>query len=529
MIIKLKNKTLIKSIFLFFILMFTSCRTTSLIEDFSDLQGSLNNIIPKPVSVNQTGNTFSFDYKSDIYAEPYNSEIAFIAQYLADKIKPSTGYNIFVIPTTDIPENGNIYLTTKDADSSLGDEGYEIIITEELITLKAFKPAGLFRGVQTLRQSFHPLIDSETKQYGKWTVPTGIIKDSPRFEWRGVMLDVARHFFSVEDVKSYIDMIAYYKVNRFHMHLADDQGWRIHIKSWPNLAVHGGSTNVGGGKGGFYTQSEFSEIVEYAEERYITVVPEIDMPGHTNAALASYPELNKDGVAPPLYTGIKVGFSALDVNKPVTYKFIDDVIREISEISPGPYIHIGGDEAPRVDSLDYVRFIGKVESIVQSYGKKMIGWDEISIADLSKSTLVQHWANKEILLAVEKDVKIIMSPASRMYMDMKYDSTTKLGLHWAGYIEVKDGYNWDPATYMNGITEGNIIGVEAPLWTETILTLDDIEYMVFPRMPGYSEIGWTPASERNWDEYKERLADHGLRWNQLDINYYRSPQVPWKK
>ncbi len=511
---------------IFFTLMLTSC-STSLTGDSSEMIGSLNNIIPKPVEVNETGNVFNFEFGADIYVEPYNSETAYIAQYLADKIKPPTGYNIFVMPAKEKVESGNIYLKL-EADESLGDEGYEIIVSEELITLKANKPEGLFRGVQTLRQIFNPAIDSKEIKYGVWQIPTGAIKDYPRFEWRGVMLDVARHFFSVEDVKSYIDMAAYYKINRFHLHIADDQGWRILINSWPNLTSYGGTTQVGGGKGGYYTQSEYSEIVKYAQQRYITIVPEIDMPGHTNAALASYPELNKDGIAPDLYTGIKVGFSALDVNKEITYKFIDDVVRELAAITPGPYIHVGGDEAPRVDSSDYVIFMNKVEKIIHSYGKKMIGWDDISVADLSQTSVVQHWAHKEVLLAVDKGNKIIMSPSSKMYMDMQYDSTTRIGLHWAAYIEVKDGYDWDPSTFMNGISEKDILGVEAPLWTETILNLDDIEYMVFPRLPGYAEIGWTPKDQRNWEEYKERLADHGLRWIKMDINYYRSPQIQWR-
>jgi hexosaminidase len=528
---KRKNRIRTNIILLLFVIIFSSCKTPSPTEEEkhpADLTGTPGNIIPMPVSVNLTGGSFIFTGSSDIYVEPMNPEMAFIGQYLADKIKPSTGYNVFVLAASGVPGRGNIYLTTVGTDPSLGDEGYELNVTEELVTLKAYEPSGLFLGIQTLRQLFSPLIDSKTVQQGIWRLATCTIRDYPRFEWRGVMLDVARHFFSVEDVKSYIDMAAYYKINRFHMHLSDDQGWRIQINSWPNLAVYGGSTQVGGGPGGYYTQSEYSEIAEYAQQRYIIVVPEIEMPGHTNAALASYPELNSNGIAPPLYTGIEVGFSALDVNKEITYNFIDDVIRELSAITPGPYIHIGGDEAPHVDSLDYTRFVDTVQTIVHSYGKKMVGWDEISKANLSQSTIAQHWANKIILNAVSQGVKVIMSPASKTYLDMKYNPSTVLGLNWAGYIEVMDGYNWNPATHFNGISENNILGVEAPLWSETIITLNDIEYLAFPRLPGHAEIGWSPVTGRNWDEYKERLAEHGLRWVEMEINFYRSPQVPWK-
>ncbi len=524
---KIEFKIHLLIIFTFFA--FMSCRTPSPTEvEKHTLTGTFNNIIPMPVLVNPSGSWFNFEENTDIYINPVNPEMEFIGQYLIDKIKLSTGYDIFVLPAEKQPAEGNIYLTTAGGDPSLGEEGYELTITDNLIKLSAFKSAGLFRGIQTLRQLFSPLIDSKSIQKGEWKIATGTIRDYPRFQWRGVMLDVARHFFSVNDVKSYIDLAAYYKINMFHLHLADDQGWRIQINSWPNLAVYGGSTAVGGGTGGYYTQSQYSEIVSYAAKRYITIVPEIDMPGHTNAALASYAELNKDGIAPPLYTGISVGFSALDLDKEITYRFINDVIKELSVITPGPYIHIGGDEAPLIDSIDYVHFIDTVQAIVQSYGKQMIGWDEISKANLSGTSLAQHWANKIVLNAVNQGVKIIMSPASKTYMDMKYNSSITLGLYWAGFIEVMDGYNWDPSTQVIGISENNIIGLEAPLWSETLLTLDDIEYMAFPRLAGYSEIGWSPSTGRNWDEYKERLSEHGIRWTEMDLNFYHSPQVPWK-
>lgn len=524
---RMRIKLLINLISLFFTLISVSCKTTSPMgdENSHDLTGT--SFIPKPVSVIPTGSWFNFNESSDIYINPGNSETEFIGQYLLDILKPSAGYNIFVLETSDIPSDGNIYLTVGE-DVTLGEEGYELNITKELITLKAYKPEGLFRGVQTLRQLFSPSMESSIVQPGPWQIPTGTIKDYPRFEWRGIMLDVARHFFSMEDIKNYINLASYYKINRFHIHLSDDQGWRILINSWPNLAVYGGSTVVGGGSGGYYTQSEYSEIVEYAQQRYITVIPEIDIPGHTNSALASYEDLNSDGVAPFLYTGIDVGFSALALEKEITYKFINDVIKELSSITPGPYIHIGGDEAPRVDSTAYVYFIDSVQSIVHSYGKMMIGWDEISKANLSPNSIAQHWANEIILNAVKQEVKVIMSPASKTYLDMKYNPSTELGLFWAGYVEVKDAYNWDPANQMDGVSESNIIGIEAPLWSETLIDLDDIEYMAFPRLAGHAEIGWSESGRRNWDEYKKRLADHGLRWEKMGINFYHSPQVQWK-
>jgi len=371
-------------------------------------------------------------------------------------------------------------------------------------------------------------IEGPAEEAGEYQLATGRIRDYPRFGWRGMMLDVARHFFGVEEVKRLIDLMALYKLNRLHLHLADDQGWRIAIESWPNLAAHGGSTEVGGGPGGFYSQAEYAEIVGYAASRYIVVVPEIDMPGHTNAALASYAELNCDGVARPLYTGTEVGFSSLCIGKEITLRFVDDVVREIAALTPGPYFHIGGDEALATKSEDYVDFIERVQAIVQSYGKQVVGTEEIGQADLLPTSIAQHWATDQIQKAAQQRIKIVMSPATRIYLDMKYDDSTPLGLTWAGTVEVRDAYNWDPATQVEGVAEGDVLGVEALLWTETVETMDDIEFMTFPRLAGLAEIGWSPAAGRSWEEYRMRLGAHGGRWEAMGVDFYRSGQVPWK-
>ena len=297
------------------------------------------NLIPIPVSVQATAKVFEVAKETAIYVE--GEELLAIGEYLADKLRPSTGFELKVSTTSGAPKSGNIYITTTGTDATLGEEGYELTITEDLLTLAAAKPAGAFRGIQTVRQLLPDSIELSSVQKGPWEISTGKIRDYPTYAFRGAMLDVARHFFSVEDVKHYIDLIAGYKLNALHLHLSDDQGWRIEIKSWPNLATHGGSTQVGGGKGGYYTQEQYKDIVKYAADRYITIIPEVDFPGHTNAALASYPELNCNGKAPALYTGTEVGFSTVCVNKEITFKFVDDVMRELSEITPGP-IHPRG-------------------------------------------------------------------------------------------------------------------------------------------------------------------------------------------
>jgi hexosaminidase len=411
-----------------------------------------------------------------------------------------------------------------------GDEGYQLTVSADRVVLAANHAAGLFYGVQTLKQLLPAFVQHEAYRADASRpirIPPVRIVDRPRFAWRGVMLDVARHFFSPDAIKRYIDLVAAYKVNRLHLHLADDQGWRIEIKSWANLTAVAGTTQVGGGPGGFYTQEQYADIVTYARDRFVTIVPEIDMPGHTNAVLAAYAELNCDGVARQLYTGIEVGFSNLCVDKDVTYKFIDDVVREIAAMTPGPYFHIGGDEVKTLTADQFRTFIERVQGIVQSHGKQMIGWDEISPIALLPTTIVQHWQpDHSPTAAVAKGAKVIVSVANRAYLDMKYDAATPVGLNWAGFIDVRTAYDWDPATVASGISESSILGVEAPIWTETLANMRDVEFMAFPRLPGVAEVAWSPAG-RDWDGFRRRLAAQAPHWTALGINFYRAPGIEW--
>ena len=292
---------------------------------------SFSNVIPLPASVSRSPDPgFTINAQTIIVVSPGDESALRIGRYLSDTIgiaaAPEPPRVEAAVAT--IPGNA-IHLRLTPA-SGVSDEAYELAVDARGVMISASHPAGLFYDVQTFRQLLPPLIEYEAVRPDKArpiVAAAGRIVDRPRFGWRGAMLDVARHFLQVDEVKRYVDLMALYKLNRLHMHLADDQGWRSEIKSWPNLTTHGGSTEVGGGRGGFYTQAQYAEIVQYAADRFITIVPEIDMPGHTNAALASYAELNCDGAARPLYTGIEVGFSALCVEKDITYKFIDDVVR----------------------------------------------------------------------------------------------------------------------------------------------------------------------------------------------------------
>src|SRR4029079_16459840 len=427
-------------------------------------------VIPKPVSMERGSGAFVVSASTMVAVSPSTPETRRIARMLGLKLGP-----------------GPVSLTL-DGPARLGGEGYELTVTRSSVRLSAHAPAGLFYGVQTVRQ-LAPRI------------PAVRIRDRPRFAWRGAMLDVARHFRSVRDVERFVDLMALYKLSRLHLHLSDDQGWRIAIAKWPRLATHGGSSEVGGGKGGYYTQAQYEGLVRYAAARYVTVVPEIDMPGHVHAALSSYPKLACDGKPSPLYTGIDVGFSSLCIGKTVTYDFVSDVVGELARLTPGPWIHIGVDEAMATKTAEYVRFIGRVQSIVESYGKRMIGWEEIGRARLRGGTVVQHWNTdpaKSALStrAVQQGAKVIMSPAAHAYLDMKYDASTSLGLQWAGYTSVQDAYAWDPARTVPGVGAGDVLGVEAALWSETVQSIRDAEYLAFPRLIGIAEIGWGSAPGR---------------------------------
>lgn len=505
-----------------------------------------NSVIPKPLSAVLEGNTFSINPKTNIFFDG-NDEVKQVANFLSAKLKPSTGFSLSVLPFSGAPLKSTILLSTSGADASLGDEGYEMNITQNFIKITANKPSGLFMGIQTLFQLLPEKIEATTLQKIPWEIATGTIRDSPIYPWRGAMLDVARHFLSVEEVKHFIDLISIYKMNVLHLGLSNDQGWRIEIKSWPKLATIGGSTEVGGGKGGYYTQEQYKDLVAYAMARYIIIVPEIDLPGHTNAALASYGELNSGIVVPKegqlpistqgdlgmdkptaLYSGREVGFSTLSLKKPATFKFVEDVIRELSAITPGPYIHIGGDEAHVTKKEDYIVFINRFQEIVEANGKIMIGWEEIAQGNINSKSVAQFWKNPEMaVLAASKGAKVLMSPSTNVYLDMKYDTASRIGYHWAAYIEVDSAYRWKPEAKVEGVAKELVLGVEGELWGETIKNFEDVEYLAFPRLPGIAEIGWTTTEDRNWKEYRIRLGNHAKRFKVLGIDYYRSKQVPW--
>jgi hexosaminidase len=466
-----------------------------------------------------------------------------VGVYLSELLRPATGFRLPVrdaparptageTPTTGVtPAAGEITLLLEGTAEEGASGAYRLEVTASGVLLRAPDGAGLFHGAQTLRQLLPPAIEHHTPQPGPWPVPGGVLADRPRFAYRGAMLDVSRHFFGVAVVERFIDHIARYKINHLHLHLTDDQGWRITVDAWPRLAEVGGATEVDGGPGGYYTTADYRRIVAYAASRHITVVPEIDLPGHTNAALTAYGVLAPDATAPPPYTGTDVGFSSVAVDRASTYRFVADVLGEVAALTPGPYLHIGGDEAFTLDPAQYAAFMERVQPLVTATGKTVVGWHQLAAAGHTPGRVIQYWgtatADTGVAEAVRQGTRVILSPGNRTYLDMKYTPETPLGKDWAGPIEVRDAYDWDPATHLDGVPAAAVLGVEAPLWTETVASLADIEFMTFPRLPAIAELGWSPPSTHDWPDFRRRLARQGARWHAAGITFHRSRQVPW--
>jgi hexosaminidase len=486
-------------------------------------------LVPLPARLELTGGEpFAIGASTVVYVASGDAALARTAREVTEWIRRATGFRLTTAATG--PSASRIEIGVDPTRQDLGVEGYEIAIEPQRLALTAPTAAGIFYGAQTLRQLLPYSVEYEALLFQEprgVSLPALRIRDTPRYAWRGAMLDVARHFFTVDEVKRFVDLLALHKMNRLHLHLSDDQGWRIAIRKWKDLTLKGGRTEVGGTPGGFYTQAQYKELVAYAAERFITVVPEIDVPGHTNAALSSYAELNCDGRPPAPFTGTEVGFSSLCVEEEVTYRFIDDVVGEIAAITPGPYFHIGGDEVKTLKPEQYRAFIERVQTIVKKHGKEMIGWDEIAPATLLPTTIVQHWRPDAAKADLARAPRLILSPANRAYLDMKYDADTALGLRWAGLVPLKTAYDWDPATLIDGRPEA-ILGVEAPLWSETLANLRDAEFMALPRLAAIAELGWSPRAEHDWERFRVRLGAQAPRWTAMGINFYRSPDVPWK-
>ena len=396
----------------------------------------------------------------------------------------------------------------------LGQEGYRLLIDQN-IHIEANTDTGLFYGVQTLRQLL------PAGEQSRYHLPTLAISDTPAYPWRGTMLDVARSFLPIDYLKAHIDRMALFKLNTLHLHLSDDQGWRVEIHQYPRLTEIGGASTVKGGRSGFYTQAQLQDLVAYAAERQITLVPEIDLPGHTQAAIASYPELACDDVTfLETYSGLEVGFSKLCLTKPeVIYPFVTQVLTEIAAIFPSQYLHIGGDEIK--DPL-YGEFIEKTTAIVESLGRNAVAWEEASVAETDSRHLLQLWNdNYDIQPALDHGHKLILSPCSYSYFDHgnyagqpeTYDWCRKQG------VPLARAYSLTPENYTQ------IVGVESAMWSELVHTDAAADNRLWPRVAVTAELGWATPDKRDYGIFVERLRQLTPQLNRLGIDYYEGGEL----
>lgn len=463
------------------------------------------------------------------------------AAQLIDAVERRTGIRL----STSDGTSGEIELLIDHGSSA--PEGYTLEIGERAIIVGADEP-GLFYGVQTLLQLLR-------QDDSGWGLLGADVADSPRFPRRGVMLDVARHFFGVGDVKKFIDSTSSLKFNHLHLHLSDDQGWRVHIDAWPLLTERASATSVGGDPGCFYTKADYREIVAYAASRHMIVIPEIDLPGHTHAIGVAYPGLVEAPVlndnliadsarlgqplpvAGETYLGWGVGHSSVRIHEERTYDFVRDVVHELAEMTPGAYIHIGGDESLGTPQADFDLFAERATAIVVEAGKIPMAWHEMgSAANIAEGTVGQYWGKttpegthaEEAAHFVERGGALIMSAADVTYLDMKYAEDFPLGLTWAGIIDVRSAYEWEPTAVLD-VPDAAILGVEAPLWSETTRTLGEVEQLVFPRAAAQAEVAWSPreAPERVWESFRVRVGALAPLWKAEGIDFHPADEIPW--
>jgi hexosaminidase len=518
-------------------------------------------IIPQPIHLQRGSGGFTLTPTTSIGLPARHPEAAKVAALLAEKVNRSTGFTLRIAEG-----KGEIqFVVNSKPDPKLGTEGYSLEATPTQVKITANTGAGLFYGMQTLLQLLPVEIESKTVRTDiDWTIPAVTITDYPRFAWRGIMLDVSRHFFPKEYIKEYLDQIARFKYNRFHWHLTDDNGWRVEIKSYPKLTevgawrvprtgTFGSNTPPKAGEaatyGGFYTQEDIREIVQYAKDRYIEILPEIDVPGHSMAAIAAYPELcvTKD---PTIQVNPGTAFSTwfgggkfemhidntLNPTDEKVYTFLDKVFTEIAAMFPFEYIHMGGDECykgywerdPGVQAFmkknkitngDELQayFNNRVNKIILSKKKKMIGWDEILEGGTVQGAAVMSWRGvKGGIEASHKKLPVVMSPAPTYYLDMgQGEPSVETPIY--DYARLKQVYAFD--ILAPGIDSAYVLGGQGNLWTEQIPTIPQAEYMMYPRAFAISESLWSNPKQKNWGNFVKRVENHFDRFEYAGIHY----------
>jgi hexosaminidase len=532
-------------------------------------------IVPKPVSATVGSGSFTLGRTARIVVAPGAGTAAelSVADDLAAYLRPATGYPLPAMAGAPAP--GDIVIkigdpgTLKPADQA---EGYQLDTTASNATIEAPTAHGLYNGIQTFRQLLPPWINSARVAQVPWTTPVVTITDYPRYPYRGVLLDIARHYEPPSAVEELIGQAAGYKINVLHLHLSDDQGFRLAIAGFPRLTSIGGAGSVGtGGRqqdpGGFWTQAQYKAVVAYAAAHFITLVPEVDSPGHNNAiimseyddtgnpALPANPHgINCGQVNPPQWDYTEdVGYSALCPDSPDTWAIMTAIIDQLTALTPGPYYDLGGDEVPTslLSAAKYAQFINTEAPLVTKQGKTVMGWADIAGPGTTPpaGSVAEYWqpaagsapGTETGREAVAKGMKVVMAPADHTYLDQKYVVTAttsvpaSLGMNWAcpAGCDVSSAYNWDPGSLVTGVTDHNVIGVEGDMWGETVATMSNVDYMVFPRLLALAEVAWSPSAQRTatspaYRDFLQRLATQGARLQVANINFYPSAEVPWQ-
>ena len=512
-------------------------------------------IIPLPSTYELKPGTFYITGQSSIGIDKSDPEMTALANYFNEEISDATGFSLPV-------NNSGTIIFQLGEHKELGEEGYQLSISSDQLILSAYKHHGIFNGIQSVLQLLPPEIKSKTVQAdATWSINCIEVTDKPQFAWRGLMLDVSRHFFTKQEVKKFIDQMAEYKYNVFHWHLTDDQGWRLEVKSLPRLTAIGAwrAPRVGNwwerepqlptdslSYGGYYTTEDIREIVEYAQQRYVTIVPEIDIPGHSMAALSAYPEISCTGgpfhvnVGNTFYTKIE---NSLCAGNEQTFEVLDSVFAEVARLFPSPYIHIGGDECYKgfwekcskckmrmqkehLKNLEELQsyFVKRVAAMVQKRGKQVIGWDEILEGGLAPETIVMSWRGmKGGIEAAKQGHSVIMTPTDHCYLDF-YQRDPTVEPNTYSMLRLQDCYKYQ--LIPDSVDASLIMGGQGNLWTESVPHYRQVEYMIWPRALAISETLWTDARLRNWKFFVNRVEQQFERFDRSGVNYARSIYDP---
>ncbi|MBV9952572.1 MAG: family 20 glycosylhydrolase [Acidimicrobiia bacterium] len=529
--------------------------------------GSRNRIIPVPAAVMQGSGAFGLQSAvlsvSEAallpHAERFRGDLATYAglELPSPTVEPDASGGSVRLELGAVERTARRTRGVRADGASPDTEVHRIVIDEAGVTVRGASEEAIGRGLTSLVQ---------LAALGGGVVPCGTIDDAPELAWRGLSLDVVRRFLPVDEVKRVIDVLALHKLNVLHLHLTDNEGWRLHIDAWPRLTEVGATGAAAGRPGGFYTHDDFTELVEYASERFVTIVPEIDMPGHVAAALTAYPQL---GVSRPSSAGSLLPVAYLDPNVEETWRFVEDVLREVAAISPAPYLHLGGDETFGMDHDDYVAFVDRAIPIVKGLGKRVVGWQEMCRAGVGPDEVIQYWidfasltggdeagpadaipsevrdqlaahfgeAFSDLARIAEKRSRLLLSPTSTFYLDHPHgdpstdpaqeERRSRLGLQFYPARSLEAMADWDLSSAIGDVDPDAVAGIEAALWCETVETSDDLQLLLLPRIAGVAELAWNPSRRPAWSDHRTRLAEHSSMWHRAGWSWFRAASVDW--